>query len=335
MARQARIEFEGAFYHVMARGDRREPIVMGDEDRRDFLATMGRACARAGWRVHAWVLMTNHYHWLIETPRANLVDGMRWFQNTHTRRFNVRNRQWGHVFGGRYKAVLVDPEDGTGAYFEALLDYIHLNPVRAGMVDPSRGLGLIEYPWSSLSRGYAVAPRKRTEWMEVAIGLGQCPDTAAGRRRYANRLDERARREGSEAGISDMGTQTLQSTLRRGWYWGSEALKERLLALRTGGSEKENRDYRLSWQGRDKAEAAAGRIVRRALEDAGLVARDLEKLPGSDRRKVAIAEELHERTTVSHEWIARQLCMRSAGNVSQQLYRKRKNMEDKRRSDEK
>ncbi len=86
--------------------------------------------------MHAWVLMGNHYHSLVETPQANLVAGMGWLQNTYTRRFNVRNRRWGHVFGGRYKAVLVDPGDGGGEYFLVLMDYIHLNPVRA---DRARG----------------------------------------------------------------------------------------------------------------------------------------------------------------------------------------------------
>ncbi len=117
MARQPRIEYEGAFYHVMARGDRREPIVEDGEDRRVFLATLGQAATRTGWRVHAWVLMTNHYHWLIETAQANLVDGMRWFQNTYTRRFNARHRRWGHVFGGRYSRSERDslPDSPKGA----------------------------------------------------------------------------------------------------------------------------------------------------------------------------------------------------------------------------
>jgi putative transposase len=161
MARQVRIEYPGAHYHVMARGDRREPIVEDDADREDFLLTLGRACSKTGWRVHAWVLMTNHYHWLIETPEPNLVQGMKWFQNTFTRRFNVRRKRWGHVFGGRYKAVLLDPDDAGGYYFESLIDYIHLNPARAGIVDPSIGLGLLEYRWSSLRTGYAAAASSR------------------------------------------------------------------------------------------------------------------------------------------------------------------------------
>ena len=108
MARQIRIEYEGAMYHVMARGNRRERIFVDDEDRQIFLKTIGEACEMTGWRVHAWVLMDNHYHLLIETPEANLVSGMKWVQNAYTRRFNVRHHQWGRLFGDRYKAVSVE-----------------------------------------------------------------------------------------------------------------------------------------------------------------------------------------------------------------------------------
>jgi putative transposase len=105
MARQPRMEYPGALYHVMARGDRREQIVHDENDRYGLIQTLGEACGKTGWLVHAWVLMDNHYHAVIETPQGNLVVGMRWFQNTYTRRFNTRHRLWGHLFGGRYKAV--------------------------------------------------------------------------------------------------------------------------------------------------------------------------------------------------------------------------------------
>ena len=147
MPRQVRIQYPGAVYHVMARGDRREAIFRDDLDRRMFLAVLEDACGRTGWLCHAYVLMGNHYHLVIETPEANLVTGMAWLQNTYTRRHNVRHRLWGHVFGGRYKAVLVDGEDGN--YFGTLIDYVHLNPARAGLVTPKDGLET--FAWSSLS----------------------------------------------------------------------------------------------------------------------------------------------------------------------------------------
>jgi REP element-mobilizing transposase RayT len=111
MPRSLRIEFPGAYYRVMARGNRRETIFHDDDDRRFFLATLSGACAMTGWRVHAWVLMGNHYHLFIETPEANLVAGMSWLQNTVTRRYNVRHQAWGRLFGDRYKAVLVEGAD--------------------------------------------------------------------------------------------------------------------------------------------------------------------------------------------------------------------------------
>jgi putative transposase len=132
MPRKARLEFPGAVYHLLDRGDRREAIFRDDRDREIFLATLGQACERTGWRVHAWILMTNHYHLLVETPQANLVAGMRWFQTTYTVRFNRLHRLSGRLFQGRYKAVVVDPEEP--GYFVTLSDYIHLNPVRARMI---------------------------------------------------------------------------------------------------------------------------------------------------------------------------------------------------------
>ncbi len=117
------------------------------------MRTLGEASVRAGFRVHAYALMSNHYHWLLETPKANLSRGMGWMQNAFTRQVNTRHRLWGHVFGGSYKSILVEP----GNCFWALLDYIHLNPVRAGMIREAEGLE--SYPWSSVS-GYHTAGQK-------------------------------------------------------------------------------------------------------------------------------------------------------------------------------
>ena len=131
MPRKPSIEFDGAVYHVMSRGNRQEEIFRDDTDRVLFLETLTEVCARTGWIVHAYVLMDNHYHILPETPEPNLVVGMKWFQGTYTQRFNARNREWGHLFQGRYKALLV--ENGSNAYFPIFSSYIHLNPARAGM----------------------------------------------------------------------------------------------------------------------------------------------------------------------------------------------------------
>ena len=135
MPRRVRVEFEGALYHIMCRVDRREAIFLDDKDRESFLATLGELCERCGFVVHSYVLLSNHYHLLLETPAGNLVSGMKWFQGTYTARFNARHRLNGHLFAGRYKAVLVEREEP--AYGRLVSDYIHLNPARARIVNAS------------------------------------------------------------------------------------------------------------------------------------------------------------------------------------------------------
>ena len=108
MPRTMRVQYQGATYHVMNRGDRQENIFVDDVDRQDFLKTLAEGCQKTGWRVHAYCLMKNHFHLVVETPNANLVDGMRWFLSAYTIRLNHRQKLFGHVFSGRYKAQLVE-----------------------------------------------------------------------------------------------------------------------------------------------------------------------------------------------------------------------------------
>ena len=105
MARKLRLQYEGAIYHVMNRGDHREAIFRGDKDRELFLQTLGEACAKTDWQIHAWCLMRNHFHLIVETPKPNLVLGMKWFLGTYTSRYNRRHKLFGHLFSGRYKTV--------------------------------------------------------------------------------------------------------------------------------------------------------------------------------------------------------------------------------------
>jgi len=128
------------------------------------LGSLGQASERSGFRVHAYVLMSNHYHLLLETPEANLAAGLGWLQNAYTRRINTQHGLWGHLFGGRYKAILVEPGEG----FRAVMDYIHLNPVRAGLVPA--GASLTAYPWSSLP-SYVDRPRRRPNFLTTSLGL--------------------------------------------------------------------------------------------------------------------------------------------------------------------
>ena len=324
MARAVRIEYVGAFYHVMARGNRRERIFRGEADRLLFYQTLGEACERTGWRVHAWVLMSNHYHLMVETPEANLVAGMRWLQNTYTRRHNCRHWLWGRLFGDRYKAIL--SEGGSDYYYCSLMDYIHLNPVRAGLVRMKRGESVRDYLRSSVAKGYAVAPSRRPIWLaaEEGLAMAQCTDTAVGRRRFVQHLDDRAREEGIRAGVIEPGEDRRYSHLRHGWYWGSQAFAERMLQLAGKGIEtRRNRTYRSAPLFQAHNEKEARRLLDGGLAAAGLSARELDSLPGSDARKVALASLILERTVAGQCWIVDKLAMRSAANVSQQVRRYR------------
>jgi len=108
MAGPIRIEYPGAVYHVMVRGNHGQVIFGDNQDRKAFVQTLGEACEKTGWRIHAYVLMGNHYHLFVQTPEPNLVAGMKWLQGTYTQRYNGRHRFCGHLFQCRYKAVIVD-----------------------------------------------------------------------------------------------------------------------------------------------------------------------------------------------------------------------------------
>ncbi len=138
MARPLRIGLPGALYHVTSRGDGREDIYRGDTDRQAFLAVFEEVCERFNWWAHAYCLMTNHYHLLVETPDGNLSKGMRQLNGVYTQRFNSEHGRCGHVFQGRYKAIIVQKE----SYLTALSRYVVLNPVRARMVARPEGLAL-------------------------------------------------------------------------------------------------------------------------------------------------------------------------------------------------
>ena len=140
MARPLRIEYPGALYHVTSRGNARAPIYKADADRETFLDVLERVTERFNWLCHAYCLMDNHYHLMIETPDGNLASGMRQLSGVYTQRFNRRHKRVGHVFQGRYKAILVDRD----SYLLELCRYVVLNPVRAKMVRSAR-----QWRWSS------------------------------------------------------------------------------------------------------------------------------------------------------------------------------------------
>ena len=130
MPRKLRLEYPGACYHVINRGNYRADIFATEGAKEAFEACLFEACRRSGWVLHAYVIMSNHYHLALETPAANLAAGMQWLQATFSNRFNKMRGERGHLFQGRYKALLVEADGALGQ----VCHYIHLNPVRAGLV---------------------------------------------------------------------------------------------------------------------------------------------------------------------------------------------------------
>jgi REP element-mobilizing transposase RayT len=173
MARPWRIQFPDAIYHVTARGNRRADIFQDDLDRRDFLQLLGQASERYGLHFFAFCLMSNHYHLFLRTPQANLSQAMHWLNVTYTVRFNRRQRTEGHLFQGRFKAILITDE----SHWQHLSFYLHLNPVRAGLVrDPA------DYVWSSF-REYT-RRQSRFPWLQPGEILESYGGTPSAQRRY-------------------------------------------------------------------------------------------------------------------------------------------------------
>jgi len=162
MARPLRIQYPGAFYHVTSRGNEQKIIFKSRRDREKFCEYLGTASSRYGAVVHCYCLMDNHYHLLLETPEGNLSQIMRHINGAYTTYFNVKRKRAGHLFQGRYKAILVEADE----YALELSRYIHLNPVRAGMVERPEG-----YEWSSF--GHYINPKVAQDWLnrELIWGL--------------------------------------------------------------------------------------------------------------------------------------------------------------------
>jgi len=319
MARSIRIEYAGAVYHVVSRGDRREAIFGENGDYGVFLETLEEVCERTGFRVHAYVLMANHYHLLLETPEPNLVAGMKWLQGTYTQRFNRRHQQSGHLFQGRYKAIPVDGEEGD--YFRTVSTYIHLNPARAGLLEWDAP-DLAAYPWSSFPR--FVREQRLPEWLVRGrvFGCHDLPDEGRGsRRRYAvlmaRRIAEMGDRKGSEALAEEW------KTLRRGWYVGGESFRDKLLeqgVIRARGRKRAS--YRREGlQLHD--ERAAVKLLEEATQRLGVSLADVWGRKQTDPVKQAVAWWVKSQSVVRDEWLSGKLEMGCRTNIHRavQAYR--------------
>lgn len=305
MARALRIEMAGGVYHVLGFGNYRKPVFSEEEDAELFEQALVEAAARCGWRVHAHVLMPDHFHLAVETPEPNLVPGMQWLQGTFANRFNRRHGERGHVFQGRYKALLVEPGDTL----VRLVDYLHLNPVRSRKLPFSR---LSEHRWSSLGRW--LESSVPNPWIRsTVLGTLGLPDSIDGARAYVERL--KGQPEGEPARKAELSTR-----LCRGWLIGSREFRERVLqGLGKAETAAPQGPRRLGPETAELREAQWRSALQTALASAGRSETELAAAPKTAAWKVEIARTLRAGTTASNVWIAAALHMGHASRVCQVL----------------
>ncbi len=211
MARKLRVEYGGACYHVINRGNYRRELFSAEGAAQSFIGCLMEAAERFEWRLHGYVVMSNHFHLAVETPEPNLSEGMKWLQGTWARRFNEFRQERGRPFQGRYKALHVEP----GHALAQVVHYLHLNPVRAKLVTAET---ILQYRWSSLAQ---FTKKKRPEVLEATTVLwesGGLSDTPAGWKRYVEYLGLLAEEDVQRR-------QERYGRLSRGWAIGSEEFR--------------------------------------------------------------------------------------------------------------
>ena len=267
--------------------------------------------------------MSNHYHMLLETPQANLVDGMRWFQGAYTKRFNAMFKRRGHLLQGRYKAIPVqtDPRDGGLEYFRQVSTYIHLNPFRAKLCGAGFPKPLESHVWSSYP-AYIGKARKIPDWLERDRVLKSCglevgkPGARTGYQEWMERRmnfekDPDAGRRGE-----------FDKQIRRGWYIGAPEFRERLSDQLSGLVNKGD-NYR-GRQRREHGEDEAERLLTAGLQVLGLRETDVPEMRNNRKEKQALAWLMNAHTTVTVRWTAARLEMGHPENASHGINRFRR-----------
>ncbi|MDQ8203360.1 transposase [Pelagicoccus sp. SDUM812003] len=308
MARPLRFEYPGAIYHVINRGNYRFWIFEDVKTRDAFEKCLFEACEQFGWVLHAYCVMSNHYHLALETLEPNLSAGMRWLQSTFAMRYNRYRKEHGHLFQGRFKSIVVEDTDRLAW----LCHYIHLNPVRAGIVTLGRLQTYSNSSYAWLMKGKRGRPNC-LRFSDMLDSVGGLKDGPVGRRKYADYLkwlatDEPKRKE------------MLFERMSRGWAMGTKAFKTALLedgkrevARRVieGKADAEARD--LIWSGRLEA----------CLAIAGKTFKDAEREAKSMEWKVAICAYMREAWGCKVIWLSERLNMGAAAGVSRCLRRLR------------
>ena len=305
MPRPLRVEYEGARYHVMCRGNRGATVFETEDDVRLFLKTLSEAVRRSNLVVHAYVLMSTHYHLLLETPGGNLVEGMKWLQGAFTQRMNAMHQTWGHLFQGRYKAKVI--ENDHPEYFRRVADYIHLNPAEAGLAGKRSDQPLAGYCRSSFPF-YVNAPRHRPAWLTVdeVLAHHQLTDSISGRRQYRETLEGRARQVALDPKAC------LESEehrgMERGWVHGSAEFRQQMVDFLESRASGDAPVYDAR-QKRDLTEQAVERVIARGSSFLEMDPSDLPLLKKSDRVKVLLAAYIKEHYPMSNRRISELLSM--------------------------
>jgi len=279
------------------------------DGQRLFLSTLEEACEQTGWRVHAYALMSNHYHLLLETPEPNLAAGMKWFQGTYTQRFNAMFRCRGHLFQGRYKSL---PVEGDAAYFRGVGNYIHLNPFRAGLAGEGFEKTLEEYAWSSYP-AYAGRCRKVLKGLAQDRLLSACgidPLSPRSRKTYRDQLVFKMRGEAGLDGVEEL----VQKQMNRGWFIGGEDFRKRLAKQLPGKSDNLRGEQRTAHD-----ECEAERLLGKALAALDMTEEEFLRLRFNSPEKRIVAWLLKRHTTVTAVWLAARLQMGARTNVSRAL----------------
>ena len=303
MSRPLRVEFSGACYHVINRGNYRRDLFTDKGAAEAFERTLAQAAERFGWLLHAYAMMRNHFHLGLEIAEPNLSEGMKWLQGTWIRRYNGFRHLVGRPFQGRYKALLVEP----GMPFGQVCHYIHLNPVRAGVVPPEKA---VDYPWSSLPK---FVSGKAPAWLTgrtVLSTAGDLPDTAAGWRKYQQYLEFLATDPGAKKEL-------VARRMSRGWCVGGDGFRQQMREeARARGAELER------YAGLEPEEVLGEREhawEQRLAELARGAGVDLQSQPvrKSAPEKVRLAAAMKRCTSVSNGWLAGRLRMGQPASASQ------------------
>jgi putative transposase len=306
MARKLRLEFPGARYHVINRGNYRSDIFRSDRTKTAFETCLIEASEKWAWLLHAFNVMRNHFHLAIETPQGNLVRGMQWLEATFSNRFNHLRSEHGHLFQGRYRALLIGEEHFLGL----VCDYIHLNPVRAGFQPLA---ALADYRHSSYWYLHRPAHRPRVLLAQTALAAaGGFKDTPKGWRQYADHLAkelaESSRNKRRYAGFA------------RGWAIGSDAFKAATISqYAPAGSAR-------AWtvQGALQMRAAEWeQHLTKALAAIGRSIGEARLAPKSDPWKLAIATWMRDATGARNSWLSQQLVLGAPTVLSRNLTRYR------------